>query len=68
MLVSYINSISNPSNEKTKDTPPILTGLGGILDHTVVERIDKHKSHSMMIEAWPNRMIEDASKLIKKSI
>ena len=64
MLVSFINSISGSSNAQTGVTPPILTGPDGILDHTVVERIDKHKSHSMMIEAWIKRMIEDASKLI----
>ena len=66
MLVTYINSIRNPSNDKTKDTPPVLIGPDGILDHTVVERIDKHKSNITMIKAWINRMIEDASKLINE--
>ena len=64
MLVSYINSIGNSSNVKVVVASLALVGHDGILNHEVVERVNKHKSHSMMTKAWINKMIEDASKLI----
>ena len=66
MLVSYINSISDSSNAKVVVTSPILASPDGILTHIVVERVNKHKSHSMMIKAWIKKMIEDALKLITR--
>ena len=66
MLVSFINSISDSSNAKVIVISPVLVGPNGILDHVVVERANKHKSHSMMIKAWINKMIEDALKLITR--
>ena len=66
MLVSYINSISDSSNMKVVATSPALASPDGMLDHVVVESVNKHKSHNMMIEAWINWIIEDASKLITR--
>ena len=50
MLVSDISSINDSSNAKAVVTSLVLAGLDGILDHIIVERVNKHKSHSMMMK------------------
>lgn len=64
MLVSYINLNSDSSSAKVVITSPALVVPDGILDHVVVERVNKHKSHTMMIEAWINRRIKYSTKCI----
>lgn len=64
MFLLYLKSVINSSNALAIIISQALTSPEGILDHTVVDKVNKKNSHNMMIEAWINKMIEDTCNFI----